>query len=124
MLSSGYNLILILILDDTLIMKPQGNMDLILNDLFVWKPSLVPKRFIFNNRLMKGRTAHFPFVLQFMKRNYDPGEEGPDCSSCPPPKIVSPLHNFPQRATQPNLSMTYTFTEVINEFTRYIICYE
>lgn len=43
---------LIFILDDALIenpKKPQGNMDLILNDLFVWRPSLVPKRFIFNN---------------------------------------------------------------------------
>ena len=86
MLSSGYSLIFILILDDTLTKKPQENMDLILNDLFVWKPSLVPKRFIFNNCLVKGRTAHFPFVLPFMKRNYDPGEQGRDCSSCPPTK--------------------------------------
>ena len=128
MLSSGYNLLFILILDDTLIKKPQGNMDLILNDLFVWKPSLVPKRFIFNNWLMKGRT--FPFCSTIHEKELWSWRTGTRLQFLPPPKTVSPLHNCPERAIQPNLSMTYTFTEVINEcllfcvFTRYIICYE
>lgn len=70
---------LIFILDDALIenpKKPQGNMDLILNDLFVWRPSLVPKRFIFNNCPIQVGKPISPLLLHvpFTKRNCVPGE--------------------------------------------------